>query len=417
MKCISIFIERIKDIQLKKTEYYMKKNQKEGAPVEGGEANALNGDSVDATKSGVVNRGGQDYRCESRHSNMNDVLSCLRKRTPFAIAIFCVIWVSVFIVIGFPINNINKKPLSEWIGFIDWWATIIILLRVIVASVLLSYLVACVYDIYDFIKNHKMKNEARDLNFAKCVIQHRNEVLGDSMLSLKLGCSNYDKIPDRTQSINNEDPSEGGRAGDGDNLEALLTSDELFNLSVVDIFVEKAQAVLARRAKYLIYGGILTVVFTFILLTIGFIYAIMGDYIHEFFVEKIIVNLKNKPTDISKLLSGYGLLIFLIFKSIAIAAFIYVTVKLLLAFARSFFNEGLSLYERRHALRFGRMYIYLKKGQVNEEWLEKLFQWNKETKTSFLDIKPEVITETLLHKIVGAASDFWRNIKALKDKS
>ena len=112
--------------------------------------------------------------------------------------------------------------------------------------------------------------------------------------------------------------------------------------------------------------------------------------------------------------NGWQNLILKLFSTLGVTAYIYVSVKLLISLSRSFFHEGLSLFERRHALRFGRMYLYLKKGVVSEKWLETFFQWNKETKTSFLDMKPEVVTETLLHKLFGMFSDAGHAAKNTK---
>ncbi|NTV60611.1 MAG: hypothetical protein HGA77_04810 [Chlorobiaceae bacterium] len=203
----------------------------------------------------------------------------------------------------------------------------------------------------------------------------------------------------------------------------LLTEEQMFSLSITDLFVEKAQAVLSRRGNFLIRAGAFTVFSAIMLLIFGFFVAIFSqpllDILQKYINSELKINIKfdsvqtallgNKRSD-----GPWVLLLYYLIKTLGITAYIYICVKLLLSLARSFFHEGLSLFERRHALRFGRMYIYLKKGNVSEKWLERFFQWNKETKTSFLDMKPEVLTETLMHKLFGVFPDI---IQSLKNKS
>lgn len=76
----------------------------------------------------------------------------------------------------------------------------------------------------------------------------------------------------------------------------------------------------------------------------------------------------------------------------------------------------LCLRQRRHALRFGRLYVYLNQGQVELDKLQEAFQWNKEVITSFLDMKPEVITETIIQKLIDAAAKSpTESIKAITE--
>ncbi|NJN80528.1 MAG: hypothetical protein HC797_08680, partial [Anaerolineales bacterium] len=70
----------------------------------------------------------------------------------------------------------------------------------------------------------------------------------------------------------------------------------------------------------------------------------------------------------------------------------------------SFLHEASVLRERRHALRFGRLYAYLKKGDVQFSELQESFDWNKMAVTSFLDVNPSAIAETLLHKFIESTA-------------
>jgi hypothetical protein len=174
------------------------------------------------------------------------------------------------------------------------------------------------------------------------------------------------------------------RLKDLEKLGMKLTSDRLFALASTDLFVEKAQLVLTRRSDKLFLSGTLTIISTFLILLTAALF--------------IAWQLK-KPID-ENVMRSVNALILRVFQATALSAFALVAVKYLVALARSFFHEATSLRERRHALRFGRLYVYLKRGEVDVELLQEAFQWNKETRTSFLDMKPEVVAETLLHKIV-----------------
>lgn len=179
-----------------------------------------------------------------------------------------------------------------------------------------------------------------------------------------------------------------------------LRADQVFALASTDLFVEKAQRVLTRRYRTLFAMGVVVTSLTLLILGLA-VYLATAQLGH--------------PVDPEVRGSNQALAL-RIFHATAFTAFLLVAVKLLVAMSRSFFHEALSLVERRHALRFGRLYVYLKKGEVEDEWLEEAFQWNKESRTSFLDMKPEVVAETLLHRIVEAFGKLPpETIKALSE--
>lgn len=166
--------------------------------------------------------------------------------------------------------------------------------------------------------------------------------------------------------------------------EQQLTSDQVFSLAATDLFVEKAQLALTRRSDRLYNSGRWSMMGTFLLLAgaAGFVafqlsHPISGDIPNNTLILRI-------------------------FQATALSAFVLVGVKYLVSLGRSFFHEANTLRDRRHALRFGRLYVYLKRGHVDLEDLEKAFNWNAITTSSFLDMKPEMVAETLLHKIIDA---------------
>jgi len=182
----------------------------------------------------------------------------------------------------------------------------------------------------------------------------------------------------------------------------ILTPDQRFKLAVTDVFVEKAQLVLTRRSNQLFTAGIVSIFVAFIILVITYFLA---RGISTITTDEISTNA----------------LILRIFQSIALSAYIFVAIKYLISLARSFLHEASTLRDRRHALRFGRLYSYLKKGEVNLDDLQKSFQWNIVSNSSFLDINSSAITETLMHKFaeVGTAiaNSPTEALKVLADKA
>jgi hypothetical protein len=87
-------------------------------------------------------------------------------------------------------------------------------------------------------------------------------------------------------------------------------------------------------------------------------------------------------------------LILHIVSAISLGAIVLVAVKYMVALARSFFHESVTLLSRRHALRFGRMYLYLNQEDVELGHLREAFDWNIGGDSSFLDIKPGEIGQT-----------------------
>jgi hypothetical protein len=182
-----------------------------------------------------------------------------------------------------------------------------------------------------------------------------------------------------------------------------LTQDQLFAIASTDLFVEKAQHVLTRRARRLYRAGAFTIAATFLLLLGGasvIIWQISNGIPDDVLGLRVIQGAQGINTVAT---NATHALILRIFQATALSAFVLVGVKYLIGLGRSFFHEAESLRQRRHALRFGRLYVYLKRGDVELDKLQEAFQWNKTVNTSYLDMKPEVITETIIQKLIDAA--------------
>jgi hypothetical protein len=164
--------------------------------------------------------------------------------------------------------------------------------------------------------------------------------------------------------------------------------DRLFNnfeIAALDIFVEKAQAHLSHRAyAYTWSGGILCAVAAVLL-----ILAIT-----------VVINWFVRPDD----QIGWAAAMLYLFHNTTVGALFLAGVYLCVALARAFFHEATVLFNRIHAARFGRLYIYLKYNhglvldktarldQAHIDDIEKAFGWNIQMHTGFKDVSAEKMT-------------------------
>jgi hypothetical protein len=142
-------------------------------------------------------------------------------------------------------------------------------------------------------------------------------------------------------------------------------------LAATDVFVEKAQLLLGKRARLFVFlGTILSLIAVAVL-------VVAAHVIYSRDIKDLFGGL---PID------GFTISIVLL-KVSSVGGFIVAAVAFLMRLSRSFLHEGTALYRGRHALRFGRLYVYLKEGDATLKELEKAFMWNAEFKTAFTSIK------------------------------
>jgi len=172
-----------------------------------------------------------------------------------------------------------------------------------------------------------------------------------------------------------------------------------FKLAATDVFVEKAQRFLTTRARNLLISGILASILAIsILVFVG----------KEIFDKKIFGEFGLTE---GKEFSNY-LLTIIIVKSTSAGAFVIAAVYFLISLSRALFHEATVLYNRRHALRFGRLYVYMRNGDVGFDDLEKAFKWNDEFTSAFKDIQADKITKTVWMKILETPAE---TIKSFMD--
>jgi hypothetical protein len=140
-----------------------------------------------------------------------------------------------------------------------------------------------------------------------------------------------------------------------------------FRLATTDLFVEKAQAALTRRAFRASAAGTICLAAAIVLVVAGATVAIYAALKAQVAVD-IRVNM----------------LLLKIFQATAIAGFFLAGIKVLVDFGFGFFHEGSRLRDRRHALRFGRLYVYMRGADpIPFDELREAFRWNLEAPSAF----------------------------------
>lgn len=157
-------------------------------------------------------------------------------------------------------------------------------------------------------------------------------------------------------------------------------------LSIIDVTISKAQARLSRRAFWFMIIGL-----------ICWMFALSSAWKSlEFLKTNDIPNFLStlKPVYGSKginIIDGYTLSMWVIRGATLGAAYLS-TILIPGWLGIAFFHEATTLYNRRHAVRFGRLYLYLKCANAQDVSaidlgdLDKLVGWNIQTPSAFRDI-------------------------------
>lgn len=154
--------------------------------------------------------------------------------------------------------------------------------------------------------------------------------------------------------------------------ETKIDLSEAFQLATVDVFVEKAQHRLTFRANWLVIGGVSAAAIASCIL----LYA--AWLLHTESITPILNSLKDKNSMV--------LTVHLV-RATTVTALLGAVVYIFSQLSKAFLHEAAVLFSRRHALRFGRLYVYLNRGDVNLKDLQEAFQWNNDFQTAFTDMK------------------------------
>lgn len=177
-------------------------------------------------------------------------------------------------------------------------------------------------------------------------------------------------------------------SGDNTNVEEGQSD----RLAATDLFVEKAQSHLTRRAIYYYRTAyfFIFVLVIWLIVTAAILWRLdPAVYIFAFLFE---------PT-------WQAFLVWMM-RSATVAGILLAGIYLIVSLIRAFLHEATVLLHRRHALRFGRLFIYLKfsgdESEVNNRIngmsvndLEEAFGWNIQPSSAFKDIDPGKMSTSL----------------------
>lgn len=220
----------------------------------------------------------------------------------------------------------------------------------------------------------------------------------------KLVIDRTDELNFRMQHFTNEIKGFYDKQIDNNKLPEGADALSKYLIACVDKFVDEAQQVLTARAKsYYVFGTMA------IIAAVGtLIYAGLLAYESLLTIEiplRAYSLAYQHPTQY---------VIMRIFSALAVATAVYAIVKTALSYGISFFHEGTRLLDRRHALRFGRLYMYLKRENYNFEELEEAFQWHMDAQTIFQTISASNITESVFHNLIKNISEAADTISKVK---
>lgn len=202
-------------------------------------------------------------------------------------------------------------------------------------------------------------------------------------------------------------------------------------LAATDIFVEKAQVYLTWRARFLTIAGVAAALLSIVSLVSPAVLLINDSIVVNEGEAKSVDSAEKDTMQVSKYLikklvqpaeytvihpanaeqnqgahvgqdtlstrrytnkNQYNYIFYLLLlRSSSIGGAFVAAAGFLIYLSRSCFHEATILYNRRHALRFGRLFVYLKmSGDLFDlKELETAFKWTDEYSTAFKELKPE----------------------------
>jgi hypothetical protein len=167
-------------------------------------------------------------------------------------------------------------------------------------------------------------------------------------------------------------------------------------LAATDVFVEKAQHILNARARWLKWMGVI-LIFTAIALPCTGAILLYRD-LHPF---------RLLPSSAT----AFDLTV-IVLRSTAFAGLLAAAIFIVFSFSKACLDEAMTLYNRRHALRFGRLYVYLRAGQIKTvKELEDAFRWNEIFASSFGQVRPDKMPRSPTNEIIRSLPELVRALK------
>lgn len=176
---------------------------------------------------------------------------------------------------------------------------------------------------------------------------------------------------------------------------------EAFKLAATDIFVEKAQRYLTIRGRYLyLFGGAIALA-ALLTMVSGAVFLYRVD----------VLGLLHTKESVAKVDPAF--LTVLVLKATSAGGLVVAAIYFLVSLSRALLHEATVLFNRRHSLRFGRLFVYLMSEKMTRDDLVAVFNWNAEFSTAFKDIQAENITKSPLTKIFELPVEFVKSTTEL----
>jgi hypothetical protein len=154
--------------------------------------------------------------------------------------------------------------------------------------------------------------------------------------------------------------------------EKIHPAERAYRLAVTDLFVEKAQGFLEERAISYQRSGKLARWVASTIVLFGAVISIwqMKALEHEFARSWL-----QLTTGFVRAFTAYGFIV------LAAVGF--------WRYSKSMLDQAERLYERRHSLRQGRLFVHLKSGSINIDEMERAFRWSESPANAFAEINTE----------------------------
>jgi hypothetical protein len=195
----------------------------------------------------------------------------------------------------------------------------------------------------------------------------------------------------------------------------------VFDLAVVDLFVEKAQDKLTERADRNAFAGTACIVAAMLLLGLTAVLLLLRrKWARLFdFVAADEVQISPRAPDLATAgttvvaSSPWAATVENVLLTSAVVGTLFGMVYLFIMLARAMLHEATILRNRRHSVRLARLLMYLKltsastphelrelKRSLDSAQMEAIFGWNLQSSTAFKDIRGEAATNSLLGQVL-----------------
>ena len=98
----------------------------------------------------------------------------------------------------------------------------------------------------------------------------------------------------------------------------------------------------------------------------------------------------------------------IVLNSLSKVGLVLIVAKLLLAIGKASVHESIKNFERRHAMRFGQLYMELRGRDWKFNELEDAFQWNREGSSAFRDIDLKHVSDTTLNLLLARLNEIMK---------